>query len=1189
MSEVGRLAASLRLDGAEQFQRQLQSVGQQFQEAGNQGRSFGQKGADAFKVAAGATTQLTAAAGAYLSILAKTGVEYNSLQQNSRAALKVMMGGAEQANAQMDKLDAFARNSPFAKDMFIQSQQQMLGFGIEAQKVLPYLDAIQNAVAATGGNSHKIAELSTIMSQIQSSAKITAGDLREFGNRGIDAAALIGSQMGKTATQIRDEIGSGTIDAGAALDALAAGMTEKFGGTTELVKQQWSGAVDRIKAANRDIGAVIAEPFVSKNGGGMAVTWGNQVADVLRAIEGQAKPVMEILTSRGSGMFAALTTGLDQAAASINRWNPAALETSLNRLEGHAPAIGALTGVIIALGSSVGPLGSALSMLGLSINPVVAAFVGLAAASPEVRDAFGQVLEAGKPLLPLVGEIAGILSGTLSSAMPVVAEGVGLVVSVLEPMVDLISQIPAPVLIGAAAFLALHNSMSPLAGGIGKLAEGFKRFGENAQLQAALGDTSLQIGALSAASMGAQGAVRGLGNAMKTAFLSNPVGIALTVVSAAIALWAGANAEAEAKVQEHNARVAALRDTLNATSGALTESTGAMVASNLEQTRAATLAEEMGIKYSDIQDAIMGNAAAQERVQKGMTKHWEENAVTLKESDDALNSWSASAVNARNRGTELTEIMDEQRASLEDAQAAQRAKVQADREAAAAMTDAARSNQAFNDALQVANDATQDAETRLRALKQALDELDGGSRTARQSQTDLAETALNLKDALSAVDENGARVWQSFIDGAGAIQTGTREGIAFERMLDGANDKMLQAMQAASDDAMAHNDRAGAMRDAIAVGHEHIAALEGEMRAAGLSEEAIAALVDQYFAMPELVATTFQLDGLTEAGQQIVQILDDLALVPEGKTITIANEGGEETAQILRDLGYEVTTTDDYKTITVTSQGADVVTQQLQDIGNQQVPEKIFKVDADVASAYAGLQGVEVVKINDKYSYVYGNNSDALSKIEGVNKKQPDGKVVTIGADDSGFWGAWGRIAGAAMSKIVGIGGGASNYGGGLYEPSGKQFYGGGIVGAQHYAGGGYPSGLYTGVQGGLWRMGLDGVPHNFAEAEHGVPWEVYISGKSGSRMANVGYALEALRRLGFPAIPLAALAGTGYRGFDGGGLVGAQAPGYSTPAANVPRSSPMVGQIILGDTNRNQFTELQRRLEDIDRRSDVR
>ena len=188
----------------------------------------------------------TAALGAAVAV---TGVNYNRLQQSSRAALTTLMGGAIQANAQMDKLDAFAKTSPFSKSTFITAQQQMLAFGIEAQKVVPYLDAIQNAVAAAGGNDTTLAGIVEIMAKIQSSAKITAMDLNQFGNWGVNAADLIGSAMGKTGAQIREDITSGSLDAGVALDALAQGMQAMFGGASANLKQTFDGAMDRVKAA----------------------------------------------------------------------------------------------------------------------------------------------------------------------------------------------------------------------------------------------------------------------------------------------------------------------------------------------------------------------------------------------------------------------------------------------------------------------------------------------------------------------------------------------------------------------------------------------------------------------------------------------------------------------------------------------------------------------------------------------------------------------------------------------------------------------------------------------------------------------------------------------------------------------------------------------------------------------------
>jgi tape measure domain-containing protein len=240
---------------------------------------------EAFSTVGGALTAYGAAVTGLGVIVAKTGIDYNTLRQRSVAALTTLTGSAADANAQMDKLDAFATTSPFARGVFIEAQQQMLGFGIETQKVIPYLDAIQQSVAATGGSNHDISELSRIFSQISASAKITATDLREFGNRGIDAATIIGSQMGKTGAQIREEITAGTLDAQVALDALAAGMQDRFGGAADNVKNTMVGAIDRVKAAFRDLSASAMTPFVDPEGGGLAVDGLNKLADALRRFE----------------------------------------------------------------------------------------------------------------------------------------------------------------------------------------------------------------------------------------------------------------------------------------------------------------------------------------------------------------------------------------------------------------------------------------------------------------------------------------------------------------------------------------------------------------------------------------------------------------------------------------------------------------------------------------------------------------------------------------------------------------------------------------------------------------------------------------------------------------------------------------------------------------------------------------
>lgn len=1181
--EVGRLSAALTLDGVSEFHGQLDAAGRKLTETGQRGASFGRAAETAVRTAAGATTGLVAAGGAYLTMLTRTGVAYNSLQQNSRAALKVIMGGTQQANEQMSKLDDFARNSPFSKSVFIQAQQQLLGFGMEAKKVIPTLDAVQQSMAAMGRGNEDITEVVNILANVQSTGKLTAETLNQLGYRGLDAAELIGKGMSKTGNQIKESITKGTLDGREALDVLVTQMQKRFGGAADGVKEQWSGATDRIKAATRDLGAHIAEPFVSAEGGGMAVKWGNQVADVLRAIEKQSIPVMGILTQRGAPLFAGFTRDLDAAKMAIARWNPASLELSLDKLAGHAPGVAALGGALLALGGQVGPLGRMLSILGVSVNPVLAAFVGLTAASPELRGALLELLSAGKPLLPLIGDLAKILSGSLNAALPLVSGGVETLTSVLRPLLQIVAGIPAPVIAGAAAFMAMHRASSVLASPLGQVGNAFKQLMERAAVQSALGETSRGMGLISAASMSAQGAVKGLGNALKTAFLSNPIGIALTAVSIAIGVWASVNAEAQKKVQEHNDAVAELRGTLDKTNGAATDATRQMLEKNLADKGAEELARKLGVSYRDVQEAVMGNAGAYKRVKDAVSEYI---AAGEKKSKGGsyLAEDSVAAKNAAFDAKELNAVIEEQIKVQGDAKRAAQERIQSDREYAASQTDSARSTQRFNDALAVARDVTQDAESRLRALKQALDELSGGAKSARQAQTDLNETALGMKETLAQVGENGEKLWKGFISGAGAVDTTTQSGINFERMLDSANDKMLAAAQGAYDSAMEHNDLAGAIKGAQDVAKQHIATMQEQWRQAGIGEEAIKALTKEYFAVPSEVTTAMSLDGVSEAQKQVLGFLGQLMEIPAGKTMTIETEGNEEAIEALRQMGYAVTESPDGKTVTITSQGSDVVTSQLNEIANLQPPDKLFQIDANAADAYSKIDGVNVKVVDKKTAVVWGNNSDATAKIEAINKKRADDKTVTIKGDASNFNSVWGSVVGKVGEAWVNIFGRKGNAAGGMYSA----FYQGGAVQARQFAAGGFPSGMYQGVVGGIKKSGIDGTPHVFAERELGVPWEAYISGNPSFRERNIGLALEALRRLAFPVIPATALGGV--RQFAAGGGI----PPRSTPTPAVAAApirsrferrqradGPLVGTAIFGEgTTRNDLAEFEEALD---------
>lgn len=231
--------------------------------------------------------------------------------------------------------------------------------------------------------------------------------------------------------------------------------------------------------------------------------------------------------------------------------------------------------------------------------------------------------------------------------------------------------------------------------------------------------------------------------------------------------------------------------------------------------------------------------------------------------------------------------------------------------------------------------------------------------------------------------------------------------------------------------------------------------------------------------------------AVSEAAEASKVAIDD---IPDEKKIFM----DADTAAALEGIdGVQVIQIDE-KTAVVVGETDDAMAKIGEVVANNP-PEKVLQISADAADAYRGIEGVNVRKVNGKTAYVWGNNAEAIKRIEEVNKTQTPRKMVWIGADDSGFRSVWDSIAALGpIQKIVNFVKGTSasdNANGGIYA-----YANGGIAA---YADGGFSTGIYKG-----------GAPiHKFAEPE--TVWEAYISGKPDQRERNRQIWVETGERLG--------------------------------------------------------------------------
>ncbi|WP_052961443.1 MULTISPECIES: phage tail tape measure protein [unclassified Leucobacter] len=427
------------------------------------------------------------------------------------------------------------------------------------------------------------------------------------------------------------------------------------------------------------------------------------------------------------------------------------------------------------------------------------------------------------------------------------------------------------------------------------------------------------------------------------------------------------------------------------------------------------------------------------------------------------------------------------------------------------------------------------------------------------------ESQFDVDEAASKLQDQYQKLTETLNAGGGALGLTTETGRETEQTL--------------RDVASAANDSAGAT----------LFLTGSQEKANAILKEAREKIVDARVALgdskPEAIAwADSHVSSAAKVSDAMAQVKARLDQIPAERKIEIDADAASAYKSI---EGVQVVQISD-KTAVVVGDNESAMA-KVREVQEAQTPEKVVQIDANAADAFAKIDGVNVVKIDGKTAYVYGNSNDAQAKIDGVIRKGIPGKTTVIGANSAGFWSAWTAIQlQQSITKTVDIitrtfsVDGGKKFAGGMVTP----FYQGGKV--QNFAAGGFPSGLYQGVVGGIPKAGLDGKTHIFAERELGVPWEVYLSGHPSYRERNIGLALEALKRMAFPVIPATALGGV--RQFaTGGGIPPAPAPA----APNAPVRSrferrrrgdgPIVGTVHLGaGATRNDLRELEETLGDL-------
>jgi tape measure domain-containing protein len=248
-NDNGRIEFEAHLD-VEQLRRDAAAATATIRKIGDGAEAEGNRIDSVFKKIGGSMAAMFTLqqAGAFAKAIVNVRGEIEALE----ISFETLLGNRGKAEALMSEIKSFAANTPMQMGDLAKGAQTLLGFNIEAEKVMAILRQIGDI---SMGSSEKFNSLVLAFSQMSSTGKLMGQDLLQMINAGFNPLVTISEQTGKSIAQLKDEMSAGAISADmvAAAFAAAAGEGGKFYGMLDKQSEGVKGSLSNLQGAIDDM------------------------------------------------------------------------------------------------------------------------------------------------------------------------------------------------------------------------------------------------------------------------------------------------------------------------------------------------------------------------------------------------------------------------------------------------------------------------------------------------------------------------------------------------------------------------------------------------------------------------------------------------------------------------------------------------------------------------------------------------------------------------------------------------------------------------------------------------------------------------------------------------------------------------------------------------------------------------
>jgi tape measure domain-containing protein len=395
-------------------------------------------------------------------------IQFNSILEQARVGFTTLfsqggdaMGVAEsRAVGMIERMKEFANITPFRFPQLQEAAIRMKAFGLEMGNIIRrdnsgqlvgYMRSIGDAVAALGGGDEKIMRITYALGQMNSAGRVYQNDMMQLANAGIAGYEILAEKLileleakGKDMTAedkktlnemytnrieaIRRLTSKGAISGKGAVQAIMAGLGERYGGGMERLALTMAGAFSTIADMSQALVAVMTGPLY------------DAIRDVVvdLSLYMQSDELLEIFTKMRDGI-AGFAQELRTAIPAATKVAGDAFGFFINLMKNMFGSGGGIMGGVDTLKKGLGTLADLLS------NDVVRAFAMSSIAAKVLLSAF-----TSNPLIATVAAIVAIL-GVMRTAYEQNFMGIKDTIDTLAPRFQEIADTVADNLVPAIA------------------------------------------------------------------------------------------------------------------------------------------------------------------------------------------------------------------------------------------------------------------------------------------------------------------------------------------------------------------------------------------------------------------------------------------------------------------------------------------------------------------------------------------------------------------------------------------------------------------------------------------------------------------------------------------------------------------------------------------------------------------